>query len=207
LGGFFILIYIMAILTTQLEAVNSMLAHIGEAPVSTISDAVALPVSASTALSTLNEVSKEVQSEDWHFNSIPKLTLSPAGDKRIGVPQDAITLDAIDKNIDVTMRGNYLFDRKNNTNLFDGDVVVKVSVFLPWEELYEQARRYIVLRASRIFQARLVGSKELEALIARDEYQARARLEDADSSHSDRTMFDNYDVAIRIGVNRNYQLS
>lgn len=197
----------MAILTTQLEAVNSMLAHIGESPVSTISDAVALPVSASTALSTLNEVSKEVQSEDWHFNSIPKLTLSPASDKRIGVPQDAITLDAIDKNIDVTMRGNYLFDRKNNTNLFDGDVVVRVSVYLPWEELYEQARRYIVLRASRIFQARLVGSKELESLIARDEYQARARLEDADSSHSDRTMFDNYDVAVRIGINRNYQLS
>ena len=197
----------MAILTTQLEAVNSMLAHIGESPVSTISDAVALPVSASTALSTLNEVSKEVQSEDWHFNSIPKLTLSPASDKRIGVPQDAITPDAIDKNIDVTMRGNYLFDRKNNTNLFDGDVVVRVSVYLPWEELYEQARRYIVLRASRIFQARLVGSKELEALIARDEYQARARLEDADSSHSDRTMFDNYDVAVRIGINRNYQLS
>ena len=56
-------------------------------------------------------------------------------------------------------------------------------------------------------QARLVGSKELEALIARDEYQARARLEDADSSHSDRTMFDNYDVAVRIGINRNYQLS
>lgn len=197
----------MAILTTQLEAVNSMLAHIGESPVSTISDAVALPVSASTALSTLIEVSKEVQSEDWHFNSIPKLTLSPASDKRIGVPQDAITLDAIDKNIDVTMRGNYLFDRKNNTNLFDGDVVVRVSVYLPWEELYEQARRYIVLRASRIFQARLVGSKELESLIARDEYQARARLEDADSSHSDRTMFDNYDVAVRIGINRNYQLS
>ena len=97
-------------------------------------------------------MSKEVQSEDWHFNSIPKLTLSPASDKRIGVPQDAITLDAIDKNIDVTMRGNYLFDRKNNTNLFDGDVVVRVSVYLPWEELYEQARRYIVLRASRIFK-------------------------------------------------------
>lgn len=197
----------MAILTTQLEAVNSMLAHIGEAPVSTISDAVALPVSASTALATLNEVSKEVQSEDWHFNSIPKLKLTPAGDKRIGVPQNAITLDATDKSIDVTMRGNYLFDRKNNTNLFDGEVEVSVSVYLPWEELYEQARRYIVLRASRIFQSRLVGSKELEALIARDEYQARARLEDADSSHSDRTMFDNYDVAVRIGINRNYQLS
>jgi hypothetical protein len=197
----------MATLTTQLEAVNSMLAHIGESPVSTISDAVALPVSASTALATLNEVSKEVQGEEWHFNSIPKLTLSPNNEGRIGVPANAILLDAIDPSIDVTMRGSSLFDRENNTNIFSKDIDVKVTVLLDWDELYEQARRYITLRASRIFQARLVGSKELESLIARDEYQARARLEDADSSHSARTMFDNYDVAVRIGINRNYKLT
>lgn len=197
----------MATLTNQLEAVNSMLAHIGESPVSTISDAVALPVSASTALATLNEVSKEVQSETWHFNSIPKLTLSPANDGRISVPANSLLIDAIDKNIDITMRGNFLWDRKNNTNIFSKAIDVKATVYLEWDELYEQARRYITLRASRIFQGRLVGSKELESLIARDEYQARARLEDADSSHSDRTMFDNYDVARRIGINRNYSIT
>jgi hypothetical protein len=197
----------MPTLTNQLEAVNSMLAHIGESPVSTISDAVALPVSASTALATLNEVSKEVQSETWHFNSIPKLTLSPANDGRISVPANTIWLDAVDKTIDITMRGNFLFDRKNNTNVFTEAVEVKATVYLEWDELYEQARRYITLRASRIFQARLVGSKELEGLIARDEYQARARLEDADGGHSNRSMFDNYEVAKRIGINRTTDIS
>ena len=105
------------------------------------------------------------------------------------------------------MRGDFLFDRTNNTKIFSKDVVVKATVYLEWDELYEQARRYITLRASRIFQGRLVGSKELEALIARDEYQARARLEDADGGHSNRSMFDNYDVAKRIGINRNTDIS
>ena len=119
-------------------------------------------MSASTAIATLNEVSKEVQSETWHFNSIPKLTLSPANDGRISVPANTLWLDAIDKSIDITMRGNFLFNRKDNTNIFSNDVVVKATVYLEWDELYEQARRYITLRASRIFQGRLVGSKELE---------------------------------------------
>ena len=79
-------------------------------------------------------------------------------------------------------------------------------VLLDWDDLHETARRYITLRASRVFQGRMVGSRELESLIARDEYQARARLEEMDSSGSDRTIFDNYDVASRIGINRNYDL-
>jgi hypothetical protein len=53
----------------------------------------------------------------------------------------------------------------------------------------------------------MVGSRELEALIARDEYNARADLMDAEGNNSDRTIFDSYAVASRIGINRNYDLS
>lgn len=195
----------MATLTTQLEAVNSMLGHIGESPVNSISNSSALPVSASTALSTLNEITKEVQSEGWHFNSEEGVTLSVnAG--AITVPSDAIRIDPQDTRIDVVQRGATLFDRKNNTSTFTEDLKVNLLRLLDWDLLPETARRYITLRASRVFQSRIVGSKELEALIARDEYQARARLEEADYNSSDRTIFDNYDTASRIGINRNYDL-
>lgn len=195
----------MATLTTQLEAVNSMLGHIGESPVNSISNSSALPVSASTALSTLDEVSKEVQSEGWHFNSEAGVTLSVnAG--AITVPSDAIRIDPQDTRIDVVQRGSTLFDRKNNTSTFTKDLKVNLLRLLDWDSLPETARRYITLRASRVFQSRIVGSRELEALIARDEYQARARLEEADYGSSDRTIFDNYDAASRIGINRNYDL-
>ena len=56
----------MPTLTSKLEAVNSMLGHIGESPVNSISDTNALPISAATAISVLDEVSRSVQAEGWH---------------------------------------------------------------------------------------------------------------------------------------------
>lgn len=195
-------LYFMLTLTTQLEAVNAMLGHIGEAPVNTIADASSLPISASTAVSILDEVSREVQSEGWHFNSEKDVTISPNVSGNIVLDSDVVFADVEDYKLDVTQRGSKLFDRKNNTFVFTKDVKVFLIRLLDWEDLPEPARRYITLRASRIFQGRLVGSRELEALIARDEYVAKSRLENYDSNSSDRTIFDSYDAAIRIGVNR-----
>ena len=53
--------------TTELEAVNVMLAAIGEAPINSLTGT--LPVDARIAQTTLNETNKDVQSEGWHFNT------------------------------------------------------------------------------------------------------------------------------------------
>lgn len=193
----------MATLTSQLESVNVMLGHIGESPINTLTGS--LPISATTALAALNEVSKEIQSEGWHFNSEKNVILSPVAGN-ITVPTDAVQVDADDKSLDVVQRGTVLFDRTNNTDTFTESIKVNLVRLLDWDSLPEEARRYITLRASRIFQGRTVGSRELEALIARDEYQARSRLEEADYGSSDRTIFDNFDAVTRIGLNRNYDI-
>tara|TARA_R100001594_G_scaffold47534_1_gene80414 strand:+ start:153 stop:743 length:591 start_codon:yes stop_codon:yes gene_type:complete len=196
----------MATLTTPLEAVNSMLGHIGEAPVNSIADTSTLPVSASTALSVLDEVSREVQTMGWHFNTTNKFTLTPQPDNTIQLPANTLHVDATDGSKDVVQRGLKLYDRKNNTNEFSGSLDVTITFLLDWDDLHEQARRYITLRASRIFQTRMMGSRELEALIARDEFIAKSQLEEVDSRGSDRTIFDNYDVYTGIGINRNYDI-
>ena len=54
--------------TTQLEAVNTLLHTIGEAPVNSLTGT--LPIDATLALNTINEISREVQAAGWHFNSI-----------------------------------------------------------------------------------------------------------------------------------------
>jgi pantothenate kinase len=197
----------MPTLTSKLEAVNSMLGHIGESPVNSISDTNALPISAATAISVLDEVSRSVQAEGWHFNTELKVTLSPAGDGTITLSDDILEVDTIDTSIDIAQRGLSLFDRSNNTSVFSKDLEVNLTRLLDFTSLPEAARRYITLRASRVFQGRIVGSRELEALIARDEYNARADLMDTEGNNSDRTIFDSYNVASRIGINRNYDLS
>jgi hypothetical protein len=197
----------MPTLTSKLEAVNSMLGHIGESPVNSISNTNALPVSAATAISALDEISRSVQSEGWQFNTEVNVTLAPAGDGSITLSEDILELDPIDTSIDVVQRGLSLFDRSNNTQSFTKALKVNQTRLLDWESLPEPARRYITLQASRVFQGRVVGSRELEALIARDEYKAYAALTEFDSGSSDRTIFDNYDMAARIGLNRNYDLT
>ena len=196
----------MPTLTSKLEAVNSMLGHIGESPVNSISDTNALPISAATANTVLDEVSRAVQSEGWHFNTENKVTLSPAGDGTITLDEDVLEIDTTNSP-DIAQRGLTLFDRTNNTSVFTSDLEVNLTRLLDWTSLPEAARRYITLRASRVFQGRMVGSRELEALIARDEYNARADLMDAESNNADRSIFDSYDAAIRIGINRNYDLT
>ena len=196
----------MATLTTKLEAVNAMLGHIGEAPVNSVASTANLPISASTALSVLDEVSREVQTMGWHFNTTNKYTLTPAVDKTIELPENTLHVDTTDTSKDVVQRGLKLYDRENNTSEFSGSLDVTITFLLDWDDLNEHARRYIVLRASRIFQTRMVGSRELEALIARDEFIAKSQLEEVDSRGSDRTIFDNYDVYTRVGINRNYDV-
>ena len=171
-----------------------------------ISNSNALPVSAATAISALDEISRSVQSEEWHFNTEINVVYTPAGDGSIAVSEDIIELDPIDVSIDVVQRGVNLFDRGNNTSTFTKDLKVNQTRLLDWDSLPEPARRYITLRASRVFQGRIIGSRELEALISRDEYMARANLMEYDSRSSDRTIFDSEDVAARIGYNRNYNI-
>jgi len=194
-------------LTTKLNAVNVMLGNIGESPVADIDvPSSSLPVSAQTAITVLDEVSRDVQSEGWHFNTVNKLTLSPNVSNEIVLAADILHVDTLDSLQDVVQRGDKLFDRGENTYTFTKDVDVTATYLLDFTELHEQARRYITLKASRIFQTRVVGSQELEQQILREELKARQNLEEADGLGSDRTIFDNYDVASCVGINRNYDL-
>lgn len=191
----------MPTLTSELDAVNQMLGHIGESPVNSIASSTSLPISASTAQNVLTEVSREVQSEGWFFNYEKNVELIPSN-STITVGEDVLDLDPIDKQVDIVQRGTTLFDRRNNTTTITETIKVNLIRLLEWTSLPETARRYITLRASRVFQGRMVGSRELEALIARDEFQARSRLLESDGSNSDKTIFDNYDTASRVGINR-----
>jgi hypothetical protein len=197
----------MATYTTELEAVNTMLRYLGETPVNSITSG-SLPLSATLATTVLADISREVQSEGWHFNTAPKVTLSPnVSTKEIVVATDVIKADPNDITKDYVLRGTKLFDRANNTYQFDNDIIVNTTSLLDWDLLPQTARRYITLKAARVLIAQMVGSRELQALIARDEFNARADLMENDSGSSDRTIFDNYDTASRIGINRNYDIT
>lgn len=198
----------MATLTSKLDAVNTMLGYVTEAPVNSIANTTSLPPSAALAKGVIDEVSREVQQDGWHFNTAQDYKLEANASNKFVLPDNVLQVDTVDTTYDVVQRGTTLFDRKNYTDVFtEEELKVNITFLLEYEELPEQARRYIALKASRMFANRLVGSREIEALIYRDEIRAKAAMEEAEGNNSDRTIFDNYDTATRIGINRRIDLA
>ena len=186
-------------LTTKLEAVNIMISVIGEAPVNTLGVGTGfIPVSVSQAESVLDETTKAVQSEGWHFNTEHEYPLTPdAVTKRIKLPGNTLSVD-LDPQIytdsDPVQRGRKLYDRKNHTDIWTKEVKASITFELDFEELPEQFRHYITVKSARIFASRFLGNREIEGFALRDEIEAKARAIESDSENADRTIFDSYSV-------------
>jgi len=172
--------------TTELECINIMLAAIGEAPINTLTGT--LPVDAVTAQKTLAEINKDVQNEGWSFNQEFNVKLTRDGSNQIAIGTDMLKVDANvfdHPTIDVIQRGLKMYDRKNNTYVFDTDLTCNITYFRNFDEIPESARRYINIRAARVFVDRLVGDDGLRTYTAQDEARARANLMENDMDNAD----------------------
>ena len=160
--------------TTELDAINIMLGTIGESPINSL-DAATGVVDAVTARSILSEVSVQVQEEGWHFNTEYEFDLNPSLDtKEIYIPANAIEVDTspYDRDYDVAIRGQRLYDRGNKTYSFTKSLKCDLTVLLEFNELPQAARHYITIRAARVFQQRVVGSDTLGSFTEKDEARA-----------------------------------
>ena len=173
--------------TTELEAVNIMLAAIGEAPVNSLTGQV--PVDVRIAQSTLIEVNKRIQSEGWSFNTEIDVTLPRHQiTKQIELSTDILRIDANihqHPTIDPIQRGLKLYDRLNNRYEFEEDLICTVVYFRPFTELTEPARSYINIKAARVFVDRLVSDDALRTYTEQDETRARAILMETDLANGD----------------------
>lgn len=161
--------------TSELAAVNTIIAAIGESPINSLDEQPTHDVT--VALNTLREISGEVQSEGWNWNTEDDYPLVPNISKEIVVPANVIRVHFREPDSrDVVLRGQRLYDRAGHTYKFDGTLSATITFLLPFEELPETARRYITLKALRIFQERTVGSGNLHDFHVQDEARARAAL-------------------------------
>ena len=183
--------------TTQLEAVNTLLHTIGEAPVNSLTGT--LPIDATLALNTINEISREVQSAGWHWNTFYKYALSLDGDSKIPLASNIMRVDLNTgeyplSSYDVIKRGSFLYNKQGNTFVFDEAVEANVIIYLPFEELPENARRYITIRGSRVFQDRTLGANTLHRFGREDEATALAVLRQEETDTADTNIFNSYDT-------------
>lgn len=176
-------------LTSRLDAVNTILTASGESPVSSLGGTTA---DTANAEAVLDEVLRDVQTEGWHFNTESEVPFTPDNSKLINLPANVakIDLSASDtQEVDIVQRGTRLYDRKARSYEFKRPLKADVVYLLPFEELPEAARRFIAVKAARIFHDRFVGSETTHRFTEQDEIRARMALTSANTDNADANIF------------------
>ena len=175
--------------TSKLNAVNTLLAIIGEAPVNSLNPP--LTGDASLADQVIDEVSREVQGAGWSWNTMLYDSIpldASTGQSQLPSNTLAVRFNPLSyPSQRFVLRGLRLFDRVKNTydlrtSLGVGmtgntsDLVAEIVEELPWDSIPETGRRYIMIRAGRIFANRVVTSASIESYTAEDEEKALQTL-------------------------------
>ena len=171
--------------STELEAVNRLLQNIGESPVNSLSGQLTNDVT--MARTMLHQVSRDVQIEGWHFNTERNFTLVPDSGGYINLPGNTLEF-SLEKGynwgMDVAQRGLKLYDRVNHTYRFDTDLIARLVLFLPFDEMPEAARLFVTMVAMRMHGTQTTTSEEIFRFTMEDEMRARAKLINAQGLQS-----------------------
>lgn len=178
--------------TTELEAVNFLLISVGDPPVHVLE--VDGGGRVSTAHTILHQISREIQSVGLLCNSEYNYPLAIDVNNEIRLPGNVLKIDASDVNIEIVMRGNRIYNLTNHSYNFDKTLECDIVFFLDFELLPQVVRNYIMIRAARVFQNKIVGSTINYELVLKDEMEAYNALVMEQIDHGDYNMFNNPEI-------------
>lgn len=167
-------------ITTELDAINILLAAIGTAPVNNIDT---VNTDAVMAKNYIHNALKEIQTEKWYFNTEDNYQLIPDINNEIHLADNIINIDSIGRfgeNTNLIPRGKKLYDRLNHTYKIQNPITANIILCLEFDELPETAIQYIIAKAARKYQEELLGDPSLRTWTKEDEATARGRLIDED---------------------------
>ena len=176
---------------TELEAVNTILATIGESPVTSLTQTANAITDSALAKRTLDEISTDVQSEGWSWNTQRSVKIEANAQNVYVVPASTLSVQFSPNDYPTSpyvLRGLRIYDCyrqrfdfgavNNQEDLWAAQVIQK----LDWTDLPHAAQQYIMVRAARIFSDRYVASSVVFTYTVADEDQARTLLIRAEES-------------------------
>lgn len=177
--------------STQLSAVNIILSTIGESPVNTLIGN--LPLSASVALAALNEQVNAIQLDGYWYNSDTQVTLPADSNGNVLLGVNVAKIEISRKRYagkEIVNRPQFnsggvgqpqLYDRRHQTynlsSIPGGVIADRIVYVLDWSQLPESAKRYMTIRAARVFADRWVGAETVHQFTAADELNAKRAME------------------------------
>jgi len=182
--------------TTKLQAINTMLSTVGEPPVNSLS---AQRADSLIAQTILDEITREVLTYGWQFNTDENMLMTPETSSGFIYISDSVvrvdTDPSYSSNYDIVIRGNRLYNRVTNSHVFTEQIPTIQVTLLDFDDMPEVAKRYVSIRAARIYQDRIVGSSTLHGFTGMDEITALARLTEYENEIGDYSIFDSPDMA------------
>ena len=167
-------------ITTELDAINILLAAIGTSPVNNVDT---VNTDAVMAKNYIHNALKEIQTEKWYFNTEDNYQLIPDINNEIHLADNIINIDSIGRfgeNTNLIPRGKKLYDRLNHTYKIQNPITANIILCLEFDELPETAIQYVIAKAARKYQEELLGDPSLRTWTKEDEATARGRLIDED---------------------------
>lgn len=195
---------------TDLDAINEMLASIGQAPITSIETTtnlyekvgneykqLTITTSPDVAMAqqTLAEVSRMVQSEGWAFNIEYNYPLTPdAKTKRIKYTDRMLQADLTSShpeygNLDTVRREGWLYERNHHTFEWNNIVYCDILWLFDWEDIPRPIQDYVIKRASAVLSMRIVGDPNLYKILDAQALNCRAYALEYDTQQGDYTYF------------------
>jgi len=177
--------------STELDAVNQILSSVGQAPVTTLD---LQNPEVSIVLNTLREVNRQVQSEGWIFNTEREYEMTPdSSTNQIAYPYNMLQIDTNNEyhknKYDVVRRNGKLYDRLHHTFTFTDSIKADVVWFFDFTDVPPAIQTYITARAARMCATKMIGDRELNALLQEQEFNTRASALEYDCNQGDYSMF------------------
>lgn len=136
---------------TRLEAVNYILTRCGRRAATALDTDGAS--STADAERCLDDAEWEVQSEGWKYNTRQDVDLSPDGSGKIAIPEGVFNIETSggSNDLDLIQNGDFLYDQKNNTDVFTDAVTVTYTLRMAWCYIPPSVRRYIAALGAERF--------------------------------------------------------
>ena len=183
--------------STELDAVNQILSAVGQAPVTTLD---LQNPEVYTTLQTLRNVSREVQSEGWSFNTENEVKFTRKSNKQIDVPDDILQIDTsfrhhgddynvIIKDGRLYDKYHHLYDTRTEYEFDQEDIYCDVIYYRQFNDLPFAAQAHIIAKAARKVATKLVGNTDLVNVLGIDEEQTKIALMEYETRQGDYSIF------------------
>ena len=171
---------------TELNAVNSVLAAIGQSPVTTLDFE---NPETSFVYNLIQECSRDVQDEGWVFNREQCYPLKPNTDKHILIPANVLRMDVSENDVyrctDVIKRDGKLYDKLHHTFEFRGTIYFDIVWLFPLTDLPSVFQRYITHWASSRAATQMIDNPQLAQALNQQVAQTRAACLEYEANQGD----------------------